>query len=144
MPPGQSMRQLFTILLIGTIAQCYGGTFDLDTIDNWQIYNGTELVFGGHHSPLGTEFKGTIKTTDLKQLIIHFNHCVRYIDGFDVILEIDDDKGKNILRKEFTVGGKMTIDKKELGHITTKSITIRYREKRKHGTDKILGRISFV
>jgi hypothetical protein len=143
MPPGQSMRQLITILLIGTIGHCYGGTFDLDTIDNWQIYNGTELIFGARDSPLGAEFNGTIKKTDVKELIIHFNHCVRYIDDFDVTLEVTDDKGKNILTKEFKVGRPMTIDKKELGQLTMKSIIIRYREKRKDGTDKILGRIRF-
>jgi hypothetical protein len=142
MPPGQFMRRLILILLLGTIGQCYAGTFDLDTIDNWQIYNGTELVLAGHDSPLGTEFQGTIKTTDLKELIIQFNHCVRYIDNFDVTIEIVDDKGKIFLTKGFKGGKKMTIDKKELGALTTKSITIRYQEKRINGTDKILGRIS--
>src|SRR5688572_8284426 len=142
MPPGQFMRRLILILLLGTIGQCYGGTFDLDTIDNWQIYNGTELVLGGHDSPIGTNFQGTIKTTDLRELIIQFNHCVRYIDDFDVTIEIADDKGKIILTKKFKVGVRMTIDKKELGLLTTKSITIRYWGKRKNGTDKIIGRIS--
>ena len=138
------MTRLITILFIGTIGQCYGGTFDLDTIDNWQIYNGTELVFGGHDSPLGTEFHGTIKKTDLKELVIQYNHDVRYIDDFDVTLEVMDDKGKIILTKKFKVSRPMTIDKKELVPLTMKSMTIRYREKRKNGTDKILGRIRFV
>jgi hypothetical protein len=144
MPPGQFMKRLILILLLGTIGQCYAGTFDLDTIDNWQIYNGTELVLGGHDSPLGTEFQGTIKATDLKELVIQFYHCVRYIDDFDVTIEIADDKGQIILTKKFKVGARMAIDKKALGLLTTKSITIRYREKRKSGTDKILGRISFA
>jgi hypothetical protein len=140
------MRQLILILLLGTIGQCYAGTFDLDTIDNWQIYNGTELVLAGHESPLGTEFQGTIKTTDLKELIVQFNHCVHYGDDFDVTIEITDDKGKIMLNKKFKInsGTRMTIDEKELGQLTMKSIIIRYREKRKNGTDKILGRISFV
>jgi hypothetical protein len=138
------MKRLISILLLGTIGQCYAGSFSLDTIDNWQIYNGTDLVLCGHDSPLGTEFQGTIKTTDLKELIIQFNHCVRYMDDFDVTIEISDDKGKIILTKKFKVGTRMTIDKKELGLLATKSITIRYREKRKSGTDKILGRISFA
>lgn len=138
------MKRLILILLLGTIGQCYAGTFDLDTIDNWQIYNGTELVLGGHDSPLGTEFHGTIKTTDLRELIVQFNHCEHYVDDFDVTIEIADDKGKIILTRKFKVGTRMTIDKKELGLLTTKSITIRYQEKRKNGTDKILGRISFA
>jgi hypothetical protein len=138
------MRQLSLILLLGTIGQCYAGTFDLDTIDNWQIYNGAELVLGGHDSPLGTEFHRAIKTTDLRELIIQFNDCVRYIDDFDVTIEIADEKGEIILTKKFKVGTRMTINKKELGLLTTKSMTIRYREKRKSGTDKILGRISFT
>ena len=146
MPPGQFMRRLILILLLGPIGQCYGGTFDLDTIDNWQIYNGTELILGGHESPLGTEFQGTIKTAELKELIIQFNHCVRYIDDYDATIEVTDDRGENILTKKFKVnlGTRMIIDKKEFGPLTMKSITIRYREKRKNGTDKILGHIRFV
>lgn len=146
MPPGQFIRPLILILILGTIGQCYAGTFDLDTIDNWQIYNGTQLILGGHDSPFGTEFQGTIKTTDLKELTIHFNHCVHYIDDFDVTLEVTDDKGRNILTKKFKInsGTRMTIDKRELGPLRMKSVTIRYREKRNNGTDKILGRISFV
>ena len=138
------MRQLILILLIGTIGRCYAGTFDLDTIDNWQIYNGTELIFGGHDSPLATEFQGTIKTADLKESIIQFNHCVRYVDDFYVTLEITDDTGKNLLTKKFKVASRMTIDKKELGTLTAKSITIRYLEKRKNGTNRILGLIRFM
>jgi hypothetical protein len=138
------MKQLLTILLIGTLGQCYAGTFDADTIDNWQVYNGTELVFGGHDSPLGGEFQGTIKKTDLEELIIQFNHCVRSVDDFEVTVEVIDDKGKSILTKSFKAGRAMTIKRKELGPLTTTSIMIRYREKRKNGTDKILGRISFV
>lgn len=138
------MKLLILILLLGTIGQCYGGTFDSDTIDNWQIYNGTELVFGGHDSPLGREFQGVIKKTDLIDLNIHFNHCVHYTDDFDVTLEITDDRGKIVLTKTFKIGRKMTIDRKELGPLTTKSIIIRYWEKRKNGTDKILGRINVL
>jgi hypothetical protein len=104
------------------------------------------IILGGHDSPLRTGFQGTIKTVDLKELIIQFNHCVRYIDDYDVTIEIKDDKGKNILTKTFKVnlGKRMVIDKRELGPLTMKSITIRYREKRKDGTDKILGLIRFV
>ncbi len=140
------MKQLILALLLGASGQCFAGTFDMDTIDNWQICNGNVLVFGGHASPLGTAFQGTIKTTDFKELVVQFNHCVRYIDDYDVTLEIIDDKGKNILTKKFktNLGTRMTIAKKELGPLTMKSITIRYQEKRKNGTDKILGRISFV
>ena len=139
----QFMRRLILVILIGAIGQCFAGTFDMDTIDNWQVYNGTELLFGGHESPLGTKFQGKIKTTDLKEIVIQFNHCVRSIDDFDVIIEITDDKGKNILTKKFktNLGTRMTITKKELGTLTTDSITIRYREKIKNGTDKILGQI---
>lgn len=140
------MKSLFIIIAICAVTRCYSGTFDLDTIDNWQIYNGNELVFGGHYSTLETEFQGTIKTTDFKNLAIQFNHCVRYIDDYEVTLELTDDKGKTILTKKFKVnlGTRMIIDKMELGALTMKSVTIRYREKRKNGTDKILGRISFV
>jgi hypothetical protein len=144
MPPAQVMRPLILILLIGTVGQCYAGTFALDTIDNWQIYHGTELVLAGHDSPLGTEFQGTIKATEFKELTIHFNHCVRYTDGFDVKIEIVDESGKNMLTKKFKVGSKMTIDKKDFKQLMTKSFTIRYQEKRENGTNRILGRIRLV
>lgn len=139
------MREFILILLLSTIGQCYAGTFDPDTIDNWQIYNGTEFVFGGHDWPVEIEFQGTIKATNFKELVIQFNHCGRYSD-LDVDIEVADDKGKTILTKKFRIdsGTSMTIDKKELGPLTMKSIIIRYRERRNNGTDKILGRINFV
>jgi hypothetical protein len=139
------MRQFIVILLLSSIGQCYAGAFDVDTIDNWQIYNGTELVFGGHAWPEEIEFQGTIKTTTFKDLVIQFNHCSRYTN-LDVDIEVTDDKGKTILMKKFRIdsGSSMTIDKKELGPLTMKSIIIRYRERRNNGTDKILGRVNFA
>ena len=89
------MRQLVCIILLGTIGQCYAGTFDLDTIDNWQIYDGTELVLAGHDSPPGRFFQGTIKRTDLKDLAIQYNCDV--VGDFDVIVEILDDQGNILL-----------------------------------------------
>lgn len=137
------MRQLILILLLGTIGHCNAGTLDLDTIDNWQIYNGTELVLAGHDSPLGTIFRGTIKKTELKGLVIQFNHDVRYIDDFEVTVYLMDGQGKNILTKKFRTnsGTRLTIEKKELELLTAELITIRYCEKRTNGTDKILGEI---
>lgn len=139
------MKHLVTILLISIAGQGYCGVTDADTIDNWQVYNGTELIFGGHDLA-GTEFQGSIKTTDLKKLVVQYNHCSHFPNDFEVILEIRDEKGKSILTKKFkgNSGIRMTIEKEELGRLTTKSITLRYREKRENGTDKILGRITFV
>jgi hypothetical protein len=139
------MKQVILILLLGAIGQCYAGTLDLDTIDNWQIYNGTELVFGGHDGPGEIEFQGTIKTATFKELVIQFNHCSRY-RNLDVDIEVTDDHGKNILTKKFRIdsGTRMTINKTELGSLTMKSIIIRYRERRSNGTDKILGRVNFA
>jgi hypothetical protein len=139
----KSFRGLI-LLFLGTIGQCYAGTFDLDTIDNWQIYNGTDLVLGGHESPVATEFQGTITTASIKELVIQFNHCFRYDQEFNVTVEIADDKGKVLLTKTFKVGTRMTIEKKELGKLTANSITIRYWEKRNNGTDKVLGRIRLI
>jgi hypothetical protein len=57
-----------------------------------------------------------------------------------------DEQGKNILTKKFRTnsGTRLTIEKKELGLLTAKLITIRYQEQRKNGRDKILGEIRFV
>lgn len=139
------MSQLTLILLLGTIGQCYAGTFDLDTIDNWQIYNGNELVLAGHDSPLGTVFRGTIKRTELKDLAIQFNHDVHYPDAFDVTVHIIDEQGNIILIGKFKSrpGIRFAFRKKELERLTSKLITIRYREERKNGTERVLGEIRF-
>jgi hypothetical protein len=138
------MRYLITISLLVILGHCYGGSFDLDTIDNWQVYNGNELVLAGYESSLDTAFEGTMKRSDLTALSVYFNHCVRYAEEFDVIVEIVDENGRKIMEKRFKAGSKMMIEKRQLGALTTKSITIRYREKRKNGTDRILGRIRFL
>ena len=137
------MRHLILVILLGSVGQCYAGTFDLDTIDNWQIYNGTQLVLAGHDSPIGAVFHGTIKKSELKNLTIQFNHDVSLIDDFEVTVTIADGQQKNILTKKFrtNAGIKLTIKKKEFGLLTTDLITIRYQEKRKNGMDKILGEI---
>lgn len=117
----------------------------MDTIDNWQIHNGTELVLAGHDSPQGMVFQGTIKRADLKDLAIQYNHDV-VGDSFDVIVEILDDHGNILLTGNFKtkLGIRFAFRKKELERLNNNSIRIRYREKRENGTDKILGRISFV
>ncbi len=129
---------------MGTIGQSYAATFDVDTIDNWQIYNNGELVLAGHYPSYVAGFKGTIKKANLKKLEIQFNHCVHY-DDLDVTIEILDDKEKILLRKTFKInsGTRMTIEKEEMGNFTSKSISIRYVENRKGGTDQILGFIRF-
>lgn len=139
------MRQLILIILLGAIGQCYAGTFDMDTIDNWQIYNGTDLVLAGHDSPLGTVFQGTIKKADLKDLAIQYNRDV-VEDSFDVIVEILDDKGNILLTGNFKarLGVRFAFRKKELERLTTNLFTIRYREKGENGVDKILGKISLI
>ena len=140
------MKQLNKILVIGINVPGYCKTTDPDTIDHWQIYNGTRLIFGGNDSLLGTEFQGVIKKADLKELVVQYNHCARYSDDFEVTLEIRDEEGKRLLTKKFkgNSGIRMAIKKDELRALTARSIIIRYREKRENGTDKILGRITFV
>jgi hypothetical protein len=138
------MRLLILIIFLGTIGQCYAGTFDMDTIDNWQIYNGADLVLGGHDSQLGTVFQGIIKRAELKDLAIQYNHDV--IEDSFVVVDIMDDQGNILLAANFKarLGIRFAFRKKELERLTNNSITIRYREKRENGTDKILGRIRFV
>lgn len=137
------MRQLILSLLLGTFGQCFAGTFDSDTIDNWQIYNGTELVLAGHDSPLGTVFQGTIKRTELKDLAIQFNHDLHYQDAFDVTVDIIDEQGNLILTGKFKSrpGLRFGFRKKELEQVASKLITIRYREEQKNGIERILGEI---
>jgi hypothetical protein len=140
----KSMKHILTVLLLWTSGQCYSRTFDLDTIDNWQVYNGKELVLAGHDSPIETNYEGEIKTNDVTELVIQYNHCIRYVGELPVTIEITDEKGSRIVRKEFNIGSKMVIQRWELGSLTTKSITIRYKENWENGTDRILGSISLV
>ena len=139
------MRQLILHLLLGAVGQCYAATFNLDTLDNWQIYNGTDLVLAGHDSPAGAVFRGTIKRSELKDLAIQFNHDVQHLTTFDVSVDILDEEGNILLTGKFKCrpGIRFAFRRKELERITTDSITVRYREKKENGRDKILGRISF-
>lgn len=139
------MSKLILIIFLGTIGHSYAGTFDLDTIDNWQIYSGTELVLAGHDSPLGTVFRGTIERAELKDLSIQFNHDVHYPDSFGVTVDIMDEQGNIILTQKFksNPGVRYAFRKRELEQLKIDLITIRYREERKNGTDRVLGEIRF-
>ena len=67
------------------------------------LANKDVLVLAGHESLEDRTYLCTIKRTDLKDLGIIFNHCVRNIDDLNVSIEITDDKGRNILIKTFRV-----------------------------------------
>ena len=139
------MQRLILIILIGAIGQCYAGTSDLDTIDNWQIYCGTELILAGHESPPGIIFQGEIKKAELKDLAIQFNHCVGYLDPFNVTIEIIDEEGNIVLTGKFKsrLGIRFAFRKTELEQLTSNLITIRFREGRTNGIEKVLGKIRF-
>lgn len=138
------MKPFLLILLLGTIGHCYAGTFSIDTIDNWQVYNGDILVLAGHDSPLESAFSGTIKKPELKDLAIQFNHCVMFPAPFDVVIDFIDTRGKLILTRtfKFRSGVRFVVRKKELEQLPA-TITLRYRENRKNGADKILGQLNF-
>jgi hypothetical protein len=87
-----------------------------------------------------------LNVNELVELVIQYNHCVRYDGDFDVTIEIADENGKNILTKKFksNLGTRLKIDRKEFGQLAAKSVVIPYREERKDGTDRIPGRINFV
>ena len=99
----------------------------------------------GHDSPLGTVFQGTIKRTELKDLAIQFNHDVYYLDPFDVTIDIIDEQGNIFLTGRFKSrpGIRFAFRKKDHERLTSKLITIKYREERKDGTEKVLGEIRF-
>ena len=136
------MKQTVYILIVWSTVQCYGGTFEIDTVDHWQIYNGSELVFSGWALGVGND--GRIKASDLKELTIRYHHCGRYSD-LDVTIEILNEAGEIVLSKNFKIdsGDGMTIEKEELLKLATNPITIRYRERRENEIDLILGRIWF-
>jgi hypothetical protein len=136
------MRHLIIIVLLGVIGQCNAGTFDMDTIENFQIYNGDKLVLAGLGP--GTEFQTiVIKRADLADLGIQFNYDVGF-ENVILIIEITDERGKKVLTKTFKIdsGTRMKIERNEFRQLTAKSMTIRYLEKREYGLDKILAKIN--
>lgn len=138
------MKHLLLIVLLGAIMECNARTFDVDTIENFQIYNGDKLVLAGMGS--ASEFQTIkIRRADLTDLGIQFNYDVPF-ENVTVIIEIADERGRNVLTKEFRIdaGTRMKVERKELGPLKAKSITIRYLEKRGYGLDKILVRIRLV
>jgi hypothetical protein len=139
------MHRIILTTILGAIGQCYAGAFDYDTIDNWQIYHGTELILAGHGSPSGSTFQGKIKKRELKDIAIQFNHCVNNLEAFDVTVDIIDKEWKVVLTGKFKSrpGIRFGFRKKELEKLTSESITIRYREERKNGIEKVLGEIIF-
>ena len=133
---------MFISLVFATL-QGYAGTWDYDTIDNWQVYNGTTLVFAGHDSPLGTVFRGTVKKEDLEDITIQFHHCARFIEDFEVTIDFTDRLGNCILTKKFRINSAtpLKIARSEFGALTTDLIAIRYREDRSFGADRALGEL---
>jgi hypothetical protein len=137
------MKEILLTTLFGIVGQCYAGTFDLDTIDNWQVYNGTEIVLAGHDLHSESLFLGSIKISELKDLSIQFNHDTETIDTFIVVIDITDKKGNILLTSEFKSGPgiRFAFRKKKLEKIKSEIIIIRYREEREGGANKILGEI---
>jgi hypothetical protein len=92
---------------------------------------------------LGTVFRGTIKRTQLKDLVIQYNHCTLDPDSLNVTIDIVDEHGIIILTGKFITNEerRFAFRKKQLERITSKRITIRYREEQTKETERVLGEI---
>lgn len=125
------MRHFFTILLLTITGQCFSSTFQLDTVDNWQIYSNKHLILSGHTSPTITNFKGTIKQKKFKDLQIQYNHCIKYNEYIYVTIDITDEQDNSIMLSIFKTrqGQRIIIDKKDLRTLpTNRPLKIKYSE----------------
>jgi hypothetical protein len=117
------------IMLLFWALRSSGGTFAPDTIDNWQIYNGKELILAGHESPLGTNFHNTIKKDEVGDLEIKFNHCSPH-QNLTRTVRITDETGRMVVSKKFSSDTvKMIIHRLELSELTSKFLIIEYMER---------------
>jgi hypothetical protein len=135
------MNNLTTIIIIFVGSECLGSPITPDTINNWQIYNGTELLLAGNAA--NSDLKVSIKEKELHDLQIQYNTCVYYQD-MNVILEMIDNDDNIRLSKSFKInsGDKMFIGREELKWFNKTTIfKIRLRENKPGGMESLLGEI---
>ncbi len=141
------IRCLFFVIGMLFVTSAHAAILALDTIDHWQIHNGTQLVMRGNASMPHSSIHGAISKNAFKHLAIQFHHCVAYSDDFSVVVEVTDLQGNSLCVKSFhhaSSVNRLIIDKKDLANWTGASVVIRYREMRPGGVNKILGKIIFV
>jgi hypothetical protein len=136
------MRILPIILLVIVTFTTDASTLSRDTIDNWQVYNGENLLFAGNgHQSIST----TLKRSEMVDISIQFNHCQAYL-ALSVTIELINEANKKVIVKTYKVdsGNRVRIPKAELEKIDSNTYKIRYRENIKDGTDIILGQIKLI
>ena len=121
------MRRLLTILVLTICGECFGSTFQSDTVDNWQIYNGKDLLLSGH---AGGKFEVTIKKNKLKDLEVQFNHCIKRTEDYYASIEITDEQDNSIIISAYSLkpGDRITIQKFEILLWKKKVFRIKYTE----------------
>jgi hypothetical protein len=77
-----------------------GGTYDADTIENWQIYNGNSLIHAGHGTMTG-EFQVLLRYNRLKDIKVVYNHCGRLIEGNPLWVSVSTNKTAQRWTKEY-------------------------------------------
>ena len=121
------MRRLLIIFFLTIGGQCFGSTFQTDTIDNWQIYNGKDLLLSGH---AGGEFRVTIKKKKIKDIEIQFNHCTKHNEDYYASIEMKDEHGDASIMSVYSLkpGQRITLSKSDLLMWTGKVVKIIYSE----------------
>jgi hypothetical protein len=125
------MRILLTNLILAIFGQCFASTLQKDTVDNWKIYNGKELVFYGYSTPLLTNFKGTINHKRLKDIEIKYNHCIPYNEQVHITVKITDDNDNCLLISVFEIkhSERIIIRRKNIKKLPrNESLKIKYSE----------------
>lgn len=117
----------------------------LDTIDHWQIYNGSDKIIACHQNSSIDSCEGVLNINSLNDLRIRYFHCTTYID-VETQVKLVDENGKILAVKKFVInsGDEMTFNKTELKVMKHQIIAIYYRENRSNGVDKVIGRIKFI
>jgi hypothetical protein len=131
------VRNSLVVILFCVVGQCYAAPIEIDTIDNWQIYKGKQLLGKGNAF---VEFSAVIKKEDLQDLAVRYHHCSHYSD-IKVRLEISDINGSVLWSKDFQIdsGDRITIDRSAFEKLTVSLVEIGYQELKTNGINVILG-----
>ena len=138
------MRRLMLIFLFVTVsANLRAETFQADTIDNWQIYNGSQLILAGHQHIDGMTLHAAIKRTELGEIGIEFRHCANYPGHYTITFEVIDRTSSRIKIKKFSgeIGRRLNVRQKELELGSSTLIVIHYTENVANGVTRVLGQI---
>jgi hypothetical protein len=138
------MRRVILLLIIMIACFSRANAMAPDTVDHWQIYNGTQQIIACHENSNIHSCEGAIKINSLSNLRIRYFHCTTYID-VEIQVKLVGETGKTLAVKKFVInsGDEMVFNKEELNGVKYQKVAIHYKEIRSNGIDKVIGKIIF-